>query len=146
MIFGDETCITPRHNCCNWCHKNCDCGGDGPCSEPLPVFDKPPVEETYTGPIRTVTDEDRNYLRAALFELKLSLGRQTKVSLFDNSGAISHGFTDKVSIYFKCSRECGGEEEGGKLMLKALAMLTLLATSTLLIILSNVSEEACIDI
>ncbi|XP_068739111.1 ATP-dependent DNA helicase RecQ-like [Montipora capricornis] len=104
--FGDETCVTPRHNCCNWCHKNCDCCGDGPRSEPLPVFDKPPIEEAYTGPIRTVTDEDRNYLRAALFELKLSLGRQTKVCLFDNSGAISHGFTDKVieAIVANCNR------------------------------------------
>lgn len=104
--FEDETNIEPKHNCCNRCHAECTCGIGGSCTQPLPDFDKPPVVENYTGPTRNVTDEDRKCLRAALSEMKASLGGQTKVSLFDKSGTISHGFSNEIieAIVVNCDK------------------------------------------
>ena len=104
--FEDDANIVPKHNCCNRCHLECKCGSGGICTLPLPVFDKEAVTQQYTGPTRTVTEEDRECLRNALFEVKASLGGQTKVSLFDKSGTISHGFSNNVieSIVANCDK------------------------------------------
>ena len=52
------------------------------------AFHKEAVTQQYTGPARTVTEEVRECLCNALFEVKASLGGQTKVSLFDKSGTM----------------------------------------------------------
>ena len=61
-----------------------------------PGFAKEAVTQQYTSPTRTVREEDRECLCNALFEVKASLGGQTKISLFDKSGKISHGFSKNV--------------------------------------------------
>lgn len=104
-FFDDTKAIVPKHNCCNRCHENCRCGGDE-CSQPLPVFEKASVSSSHAGPTRSVTDEDRECLRAALYEVKSSLTLQTKVSLFDKTGTISHGLSEKVieTVVMKCDQ------------------------------------------
>ena len=81
---------------------------DGVCAYVLSLslcFDKEAVTQQYTGPTRTVVEEDKKCLCNALFEVKVSLGGQTKVSLFDKSGTILHGFSKNVeTIVANCDK------------------------------------------
>ena len=44
--------VNPLHNCCSFCHKQCECSGEGKCSIPKPVFDNlPEHEEVYSVPV-----------------------------------------------------------------------------------------------
>jgi len=73
--FDDDSHVGPKHRCCNRCHGECDCG------ILLPVFDQPPAVKNHTGPVRVVTDQQRECLRAAIFEIKANLQVQTSVTV-----------------------------------------------------------------
>ena len=76
-LFDDDSHVSPTHRCYNRCHSECDCGMDSACAEPLPVLDQPPAVKNHTGPVRVVTDQDRECLHAAMFEIKTNPPVQT---------------------------------------------------------------------
>lgn len=89
--------LEPLHNCCNFCHQKCNCLGDGAgCSEIVPVFDSVPESVGEARESREVTEDDKKCIKDALKELQHSLSCQSQVRMFDDTGVIAHGFSDKL--------------------------------------------------
>ena len=96
--FDDEVCpLSPLHDCCNVCHKACTCNADASsCSQPVPAFDYLPKRLDHDGQRRGVSVEERECLHSALKEMQLSLSSQAKLTMFDSTGILTHGFSDEL--------------------------------------------------
>ena len=85
------------HDCCSVCHRSCSCSSDGSgCIEPVPVFDSVPQSAEANSDTREVTEDERKCIREALKEVQSSLSSQSQVRMFDNTGIIAHGLSDKL--------------------------------------------------
>ena len=94
--FDDKICpMKPLHDCCSVCHKSCKCMDDS-CSKLIPEFDSLPLSTEDQNASREVTENEKKCLREALKEVQLSLSCQSKVRMFDNTGVIAHGLSDKL--------------------------------------------------
>ena len=93
----DETVspLEPLHDCCSVCHQSCNCLGDG-CGKVVPEFDFVPESVEDVKKSRDVSENDKECVKEALREVQRSLSCQTQVHMFDDSGVISHGFSDKL--------------------------------------------------
>ena len=96
--FDDEVCpLSPLHDCCNVCHKACMCNADASsCSQPVPAFNYLPESLDHDGQRRGVSVEERECLHSALKEMQLSLSCQAKLTMFDSTGILTHGFSDEL--------------------------------------------------
>ena len=105
--FTDEdVSLSVQHDCCNRCHAVCKCAGED-CSVLHFDFDQTQeVTQEATQDEREVSPEDRECLKEALHEVKLSLDLRSGLTLFDASGMITHGFSDNVidSIVDNCGK------------------------------------------
>ena len=103
----DDVSLTIKHDCCNRCHAVCSCGGED-CS--VSYFDFDQLKDGQTQEVsqdgREVSIEDKECLRDALHEVKLSLDLRSGLTLFDASGMITHGFSDNVidSVVDNCGK------------------------------------------
>ena len=94
--FDDKVCsVSPMHNCCNVCHKNCKCKDSG-CSRPIPNFDCVPPSESDQEKSREVSEDERACLKEALSEVQRSLSSQSKIRMFDSTGIVGHGHSDDL--------------------------------------------------
>ena len=62
----------------------------------VPEFDFVPESVEDVKKSRDVSENDKECVKEALKEVQRSLSCQTQVRMFDDSGVISHGFSDKL--------------------------------------------------
>ena len=94
--FDDKVCsVSPMHNCCNVCHRTCNCEESG-CIKPIPNFDCVPTRECDQEKSRKVSEDDRECLKQALNEVQRSLSSQSKIRMFDSTGIVGHGLSDDL--------------------------------------------------
>lgn len=84
----------PLHNCCSNCAKDCLCSGDE-CNLESFQFEEPKAksQEPDVGYQRPVSEEDRETLNEALWEIKTKLDTKSPFIFDSRSG---HGFTDDL--------------------------------------------------
>ena len=87
--------LEPLHDCCSVCHKICNCIGDH-CSNLVPDFDVVPENTEGTKESREVSEDDKECIKKALKEVQRSLSCQSRVRMFDDTGIIAHGLSDKM--------------------------------------------------
>ena len=103
----NDVSLSVKHDCCNQCHAICMCAGED-CS--LSYFDFDQLKDSKTQEVshdeREVSIEDKECLKEALHEVKLSLDLRSGLTLFDAFGMITHGFSDNVidSIVDNCGK------------------------------------------
>ncbi|KAL9988747.1 hypothetical protein ACROYT_G003230 [Oculina patagonica] len=92
--FAEVDSTMPLHNCCSNCAKECICA-DGECSQELFAFEdpKPKSVEPVIGFQRPVSEEDKETLREALYEIKSTLDMKSPFIFDSKSG---HGFTNSL--------------------------------------------------
>ncbi len=92
--FAEVDSTMPLHNCCSNCAKGCICA-DGECSQELFAFEdpKPKSVEPVIGFQRPVSEEDKETLREALYEIKSTLDIKSPFIFDSKSG---HGFTNSL--------------------------------------------------
>ena len=83
-----------KHACCNFCHKNCKCNGAS-CIIEYPVFDEIPIQIEGKIRSRKANEEEKHALKDALIETKLFLSGQCNWRMFDESGVLCHGLSNK---------------------------------------------------
>lgn len=94
--FDYKVCsVPPMHNCCNVCHRTCNCEESG-CIKPIPNFDCVPTRECDQEKSRKVSEDDRECLKQALNEVQRSLSSQSKIRMFDSTGIVGHGLSDDL--------------------------------------------------
>ena len=92
--FAEVESSLPLHNCCSNCAKDCLCSGDE-CNLESFQFEEPKAksQEPDVGYQRPVSEEDRETLNEALWEIKTKLDTKSPFIFDSRSG---HGFTDDL--------------------------------------------------
>lgn len=91
----DIKSLPEGHRCCHNCHRMCKCGGNK-CNVQLPAFEgSTSDQESKSGRTRSITTEDENDLRSALFEIQETLNQNISFPILGNT-VMAHGFSDDV--------------------------------------------------
>ena len=91
----DIQSLPEGHRCCHNCHKMCKCGGNK-CNVQMPAFEgSTSDQERKSERARSITTEDENDLRSALFEIQETLNQNISFPILGNT-VMANGFSDDV--------------------------------------------------